>query len=117
MKKQTREYMRIHRKRRVRAKISGTAERPRLSVFRSLKNLSTQVIDDQKGCTLASASVLTLGSKTPNTVEGARLVGKKIAEKCLELKISEVVFDRSGYRFHGKVKAFADGAREAGLKF
>ncbi|NTW14872.1 MAG: 50S ribosomal protein L18 [Candidatus Moranbacteria bacterium] len=105
------------RARRVRAKISGTAERPRLSVFRSLRTLSVQVIDDLSGKTVLSASIRDLGKDAKNTVEGAFLVGKLIGEKCLAQGVRSVVFDRSGYRYHGKVKAVADGAREAGLQF
>lgn len=115
MNKQNRNSMRLHRKRRVRAKVSGTAERPRLTVFRSLRNISVQVIDDQAGKTLASASLHETGKGAKNTVAGAASVGKLIAEKCAALKITQAVFDRSGYRYHGKVKAVADGAREGGL--
>lgn len=107
--------MRLHRKRRIRAKISGTAERPRLAVFRSLKNISAQIINDEKGITIISAS--TKNIKAKNSIDGAKEVGKMIAEKCIEKKIAEVIFDRAGYKYHGKVKALAEGARENGLKF
>ncbi|MPR34497.1 50S ribosomal protein L18 [Salmonirosea aquatica] len=102
----------------IRKKVNGSAERPRLSVFRSNTNIYVQVIDDEKGITLVSASSHELGEKKWNTnVETAALVGKKIAEKAIEAGISAVVFDRNGYLYHGKVKALADGAREGGLKF
>lgn len=117
MKKQTREKMRLHRKGRVRAKVSGTAQRPRLAVFRSLKSISVQAIDDTLGRTIAFASLKEAGEKVKNTVAGAEEVGKLIAKKCADLKIAEAVFDRAGYRYHGRVKALADGARSGGLKF
>jgi large subunit ribosomal protein L18 len=117
MKKQTREKMRLHRKARIRAKISGTATCPRLAVFRSLKSISVQAIDDQTGRTLAAASLKELGAQMTNTVVGAEEVGKLIAKKCTALKIEEVVFDRAGYRYHGRVKALAEGARSSGLLF
>lgn len=101
------------RKRRIRAKISGTTAIPRLSVFRSNTAFSAQIIDDTLGKTLVSCSTTILKEK--NTVVGATAVGKALAEKCLALGIEAVVFDRAGYRYHGKVKACADGAREAGL--
>lgn len=103
------------RKRRVRAKISGTALRPRLSVFRSNKAFYVQMIDDESGKTLASCNIAEVKQK--NTVAGAEAVGKALALKCIALGIKEAVFDRAGYRYHGKVKAAADGAREAGLIF
>jgi large subunit ribosomal protein L18 len=100
----------------VRKKISGTTERPRLSVFRSNTGISAQVIDDIKQVTLASASTLELGKKTLNQ-ENAKNVGKKIAEKAIAAGVETIVFDRNGYLYHGNVKAFAEGAREGGLKF
>lgn len=106
---------RLHRKRRIRAKISGSASCPRLSVFRSLKNIYVQLIDDAKGITLASASSLLLGAK-PN-MEGAKKVGKDIAKKCKALKVEAIVFDRGGYRYHGRVKVLAEELRNEGLKF
>lgn len=111
----SRNNKRVHRKRRVRAKISGNATCPRLSVFRSLKSIYVQLINDDKGVTLAAASSLVLGIK-PN-LEGATKVGKAMADKCKELKIEEIVFDRSGYRYHGRIKALADEMRKEGLKF
>jgi large subunit ribosomal protein L18 len=100
----------------VRKKISGTTERPRLSVFRSNTGISAQVIDDIKQVTLASASSIELGKKTLNQ-ENAKNVGKKIAEKAIAAGVETIVFDRNGYLYHGNVKAFAEGAREGGLKF
>lgn len=118
MKHVSRNLSRRIRSRRVRAKVSGTAERPRLSVFRSLRGVSVQAIDDVSGKTLASASWKDLGlKKAKNTVHEAEAVGKLIGERCLEKKIATAVFDRSGYRYHGKVKALAESARAAGLEF
>ena len=115
MKKLSRNQIRLHRKLRIRAKISGTSETPRLAVFRSLRNVSVQVIDDVIGKTIISASLT--NTKAKNSVEGAKELGKLIAEKCKAAKIESIVFDRSGYKYHGKIKAVAEGAREAGLKF
>ena len=109
---------RLRRHRRVRGKISGTAERPRLDVFRSSKHIYAQIIDDASGKTLVSASTVEKdfdgygGNK-----EAARKVGKLVAEKALAAGITEVVFDRGGYIYHGRVKELAEGAREGGLKF
>jgi large subunit ribosomal protein L18 len=116
MKKISNNDSRLQRKRRVRAKVSGTALRPRLAVFKSLKGIYAQAIDDVAGKTLASAKLSEI-SKAANTSEGASEVGKLIAKKCLALKIETVTFDRSGYQYHGKVKALAEGAREGGLQF
>ena len=102
---------------RIRRKLAGTGERPRLNVYRSLNHIYAQVIDDQKGETLVSASTLALKSKTGGNVAAAKLVGKLIAERALEKGIKKVVFDRGGYLYHGRVKALADAAREAGLDF
>jgi large subunit ribosomal protein L18 len=107
---------RIRRHKRVRAKIIGVLKRPRLCVFRSANHIYAQLIDDQKGKTLLCASDLKSKSKKNKTVK-AQEVGKEIAEKAAEKKIKEVVFDRGGYKYHGRVKALADGAREGGLKF
>lgn len=101
---------------RIKAKVRGTAERPRLSVFRSNKDIYCQVINDQLGVTLASASSREM-EKTGTKSEQAKAVGKKIAELAIAGNISKVVFDRSGYLYHGRVKALADGAREGGLQF
>lgn len=111
----SRNNLRLQRKRRIRGKVRGTQLRPRLAVFRSLRNIYAQVINDEQGFTLVSSHGK--GTKSPNTVEGAREAGKHIAKKCLEKNITEVVFDRGGYKYHGKVKALAEGAREGGLKF
>lgn len=112
----TRNNKRLHRAKRVRAKVSGTATRPRMSVFRSLRALSVQLIDDVQGVTIVSAHLTEIKGAV-NTVEGAAKLGALIAKKALEKKIEEVVFDRSGYKYHGKVKAIAESARQAGLKF
>lgn len=102
---------------RVRKKISGTAECPRLCVFRSNANIEAQVIDDVKGVTLASASSVALKLENGGNIEAASKVGEAIAKAALANKITKVVFDRSGYIYHGRVKAVAEAAREAGLKF
>lgn len=106
------------RHKRVRAKIRGTADRPRLNVFRSLNNIYAQIIDDDKGITLVAASTLDkdFEGKGGNK-EAARQVGMALAKKALDKGISEVVFDRAGYLYHGRVKELAEGAREGGLKF
>lgn len=107
------------RKKRVRAKIKEAATRPRLSVYRSLKHIYVQIIDDEKGITLISASdkELTQGKKPKKKKEVAWEVGKLIAQKALHKKIDWVVFDRGGLAYHGRIKALAEGAREGGLKF
>ena len=102
---------------RVRRKISGTAECPRLNVFRSNKNIYAQLIDDVAGVTLASASTLDKEVSKGTKTEQAIVVGKLVAERAVAKGISEVVFDRGGYLYHGRVKALADSARENGLKF
>jgi large subunit ribosomal protein L18 len=114
--KKSKNQTRVHIKRRIRAKISGTATMPRLSVFRSLTMLSAQIIDDVAGKTLASADTRELKNKKFD-VETAKELGKLVAVKAKKEKIEAVVFDRSGYLYHGKIKAFAEGAREGGLKF
>lgn len=106
----------------MRYKIKGTSDRPRLCVFRSLKHVRAQLVDDQKGETLVSASDQEIGRKKPPAEYSSKqaqayLVGKTIAQKAQEKKISEVVFDRGGYKYHGRVKALAEGARKEGLKF
>ncbi len=100
----------------IRKKIRGTAERPRLSVFKSNTGIYAQLIDDTKSITLASVSTKELSLNRVN-VENAKNVGKKVAEKALAAGINEVVFDRNGYLYHGNIKALADGVREGGLKF
>jgi large subunit ribosomal protein L18 len=110
---------RVHN--RIRAKMAGTAERPRLNVYRSLNHIYTQLIDDLNGVTIASASTMTPkggdARKAGGNVEAARAVGKLIAERGIEKGIKKVVFDRGGYLYHGRIKALADAAREAGLDF
>ncbi len=109
------------RHKRVRTKVSGTSDKPRLCVYRSLNQIYAQIIDDVKGVTLASASTLDKDVKVlcqgKNKSEQAKVVGQAIAKRALEQKINEVVFDRGGYIYIGRVQALADGAREAGLKF
>ncbi len=100
----------------IRRKISGTATRPRVSVFKSNKGIYAQLIDDDKGVTLASASTKEIG-KTALNVEIAKEVGKKLAENAKSAGLETVIFDRGGYPYHGRVKALAEGAREGGLKF
>ena len=106
---------RIHE--RIRRKLAGTGERPRLNVYRSLGHIYAQVIDDHKGETLVSASTLALKLKTGGNVAAAKEIGKAVAEKAVEKGIKRVVFDRGGYLYHGRIKALADAAREAGLEF
>jgi large subunit ribosomal protein L18 len=108
---------RLKRKVRIRKKISGTADCPRLVVFRSNRYISAQVIDDTRGYTLTSFSSIRLDGESKLTCETAKQVGMELAKLAQEKEISSVVFDRNGYYYHGRVKALADGAREAGLKF
>jgi large subunit ribosomal protein L18 len=115
---------RLRRKGRIRRTLRGTADRPRLSVFRSLLNLYAQIIDDDRGCTLVQASTLDKalrealkGLKNTGNKAAAEVVGKELARKALEAGIQKVVFDRNGFKFHGRVKAMAEAARAAGLKF
>ncbi len=108
---------RLKRHRRIRNKIVGTAQRPRLNVFRSLNNIYAQIIDDEKGATLVFASSLEFKEEYGGNVEAAKKVGKSVAEKAKAAGITEVVFDRSGYLYHGRVAALAQGAREGGLEF
>lgn len=102
---------------RVRTKIVGTTGRPRLNVFKSNTNFYAQIIDDTTGRTLVSASTMKMELTSKSNVEAAQTVGTEVAKKALAANITEVVFDRGGYQYHGKVKAFADAARAAGLKF
>jgi large subunit ribosomal protein L18 len=106
---------RIHE--RIRRKLGGTSERPRLNVYRSLNHIYAQVIDDQKGETLVSASTLALKVKTGGNVAAAREIGKAVAELAVKQGIKKVVFDRGGFLYHGRIKALAEAAREAGLEF
>jgi large subunit ribosomal protein L18 len=103
---------------RIRKRITGSSEQPRLSVFRSNAKIYAQIIDDSKGITLAAASSFELGTNKKSTnIEDAKQVGVKIAEKAIAAGVTAVSFDRNGYLYHGKVKALAEGAREGGLKF
>ena len=107
---------RIHK--RIRRKLAGSSERPRLAVFRSVAHIYAQVIDDSRGQTLVSASSVDKGGKTKGgNVAAAKAIGKLVAERAKEKGIKSVVFDRGGYHYHGRVKALADAAREAGLEF
>lgn len=112
--------VRMKRKVRIRKRLSGTSERPRLVVFRSNLHIYAQIIDDMTGATLAQVSTLALakaGQKVACNKAGAEIVGKEVARIALEKNIKQVVFDRNGYLYHGRIKAIADGAREGGLEF
>lgn len=115
--KKSKNEERIRRHIRVRTKVSGTAECPRLNVFRSNKNIHVQVIDDATGTTLVSASSVEMKLENGGNIEAAKSVGAEIAKRCLEKGIECVVFDRGGYVYHGRVAALAEAAREAGLNF
>ena len=119
IKKESRNSMRVMRQNRIRNKISGTSTIPRLCVFRSNTGIYAQIIDDENKTTLVSASSLEKDLKLTNgsNIEAAKVVGKAIAEKAKKAKITQVVFDRGGYLYHGRVKALADAARENGLEF
>ena len=113
----TKPKQRLRRRRRVRAKVRGTADRPRLSVFRSNRGMGAQVIDDVAGHTLAAVNWTEADVKALQSMEQAKRVGALIAERAKSAGIETVVFDRGGYRYHGRVKALAEGAREGGLRF
>ncbi len=115
--KESKNISRVRRHARVRNKISGTADCPRLCLYRSNKNIEAQLIDDVKGVTLASSSSMSLKLDNGSNIDAAKKVGEDIAKKAKAKKIKKVVFDRSGYIYHGRVKALADAAREAGLEF
>lgn len=121
IKKTSKNEIRLRIHTRIRRKMTGTAERPRLAVFRSVAHIYAQVIDDAKGSTVVAASSLeklnrdTL--KTGGNLEAAKVIGKAVAERAKEKGIRQVVFDRGGYQYHGRIKALADAAREAGLEF
>ena len=119
MKLEEKEILRKKRHRRVRAKVAGTPERPRLAVFRSARHISAQVIDDASGRTLAAASTVEASLRgTPGgNVAAATTVGRLVAERASAAGVSTVVFDRGGFRYHGRVAALADAARKAGLEF
>lgn len=114
--------IRLRSKIKIRKKISGSKEKPRLTVYRSLNNIYAQLIDDSAGATLVSASTLSkeIAEELKNTkgkIDKGKLVGLLVAKKASEKKISQVVFDRNGYKYHGRIKAVADGARQGGLQF
>ncbi len=117
MAKTTLSELRVARHQRLRKRIAGTPQRPRLAVFRSLKHITAQVIDDATGHTLAAASSQEKSLKTAGNAEGAKKVGETVAKRALEKGIKAVVFDRGGFRYHGRVASLAEGAREAGLEF
>jgi large subunit ribosomal protein L18 len=114
---QTKPKARLRRRRRVRAKVRGTSERPRLSVFRSNRGIQAQLIDDVKGHTVAAVNWVEADLKSLARMEQAKKAGELLAERAKAAGVETCVFDRGGYRYHGKVKALADGAREGGLKF
>src|SRR5919199_3146057 len=113
----TKPEARLRRRRRVRAKVRGTAERPRLSVFRSNRGIGAQLIDDVEGHTLAAVNWTEGDLKPLKSMDQAKRAGELLAERAKAAGVETVVFDRGGYRYHGRVKALADGAREAGLRF
>ena len=113
----TKQQSRLRRRRRVRAKIRGSAERPRLSVYRSNRGLFAQLIDDDAGRTIVAASWIEKDVRGKDPMEQAKRCGELLAERAKEAGVETCVFDRGGYRFHGRVKALAEGAREGGLKF
>ena len=119
IKKVSRNEMRVERHKRIRKSINGNEERPRLNVFRSNANITAQIIDDEKGVTLVSASTLEKDLKIANggNIEAAKKIGAEIANRAKKAKITKVVFDRGGYLYHGRVKALAEAARENGLEF
>jgi large subunit ribosomal protein L18 len=117
MSASTKPAARVRRRRRVRAKVAGTADRPRLSVFRSNRGIQAQLIDDVQGHTLAAVTWTEGDLKGLRRMEQAKRVGELIAERGKAAGVETCVFDRGGYRYHGKVKALADGARESGLRF
>ncbi|MFA5188611.1 MAG: 50S ribosomal protein L18 [Patescibacteria group bacterium] len=116
-KEKIKNQLKESRRSRIRARIIGTKQKPRLNVFRSLKHINVQIIDDLAGATLVAASDLELKNKKATKTEKAKAVGKLAAQKAMDKKIKKVVFDRAGYKYHGRVKAVAEGAREGGLEF
>ncbi len=117
LKKTSKNEERLRRHARVRTKVSGTPECPRLNVFRSNAHIHVQVIDDTKGCTLAACSSVELKLANGGNIDAAKQIGAEIAKRCVAAGITKVVFDRGGYIYHGRVQALADAAREAGLQF
>lgn len=117
MPKTTQAELRTARHKRLRKRVEGTARRPRLAIYRSLKHITAQVIDDSTGSTLAAASSQEKGLKTTGNADGAKKVGEAIAKRAIEKGVKSVVFDRGGFRYHGRVASLAEAAREAGLEF
>lgn len=121
IKKESRNYLRLKRHRRIRSTLSGTSEKPRLCVFRSNKYIYVQIIDDVIGNTLVSASTkeknVATNLKNTSNLEAAEFLGKEVAKRAIDKGIENIVFDRGGYAYHGKIKTLADAARSAGLKF
>ena len=118
MARESRNDTRVRIHKRIRSRVAGSAERPRLAIFRSLNHIYAQVIDDQQGHTLVAASSTEKDARGKGgNVEGAKLIGKMVAERAKDKGITKVVFDRGGYLYHGRVKALADAARQAGLEF
>jgi large subunit ribosomal protein L18 len=113
----TKQQQRLRRRHRVRAKIRGTAERPRLSVYRSNRGIFAQLVDDDAGHTLAAVNWTEKELRGPSPMEQARKAGETLAKRAKDAGVESCVFDRSGYRYHGRIKALADGAREGGLRF
>ena len=117
MGKTTQAELRVARHKRIRKRVEGTPDRPRLAIFRSLKHITAQVIDDSTGNTLAAASSHEKDLKVTGNAEGAKAIGAAVAKRALDKGIKAVVFDRGGFRYHGRVASLAEGAREAGLEF
>jgi large subunit ribosomal protein L18 len=117
MAKNSRNDGRIARHDRLRKRIVGTSERPRLAVFRSLKHITAQIIDDSNGQTIVSASTLEKDLKATGNIGGAKQIGETIAKRALDKGIKQVVFDRGGFQYHGRIESLAKGARDAGLEF
>lgn len=117
MARKSRNTMRVIRHKRIRKKIAGTVEKPRLAVYKSLRHISAQIIDDTEGRTLAAASSLEKDLKAAGSTEGAKLVGKALAERAKKAGITQVVFDRGGSRYAGRIASLADACREGGLEF
>jgi large subunit ribosomal protein L18 len=117
MAKRTRQELRLARHARLRKRVTGTPEKPRLAVFRSLKHISAQIIDDTTGVTLVAASSLEKDLKASGNAEGAKKVGQALGERAKKAGLSAVIFDRGGFQYHGRVSSLAEGAREAGLDF
>lgn len=117
MAKRTRQELRLARHARLRKRVTGTPEKPRLAVYRSLKHISAQIIDDTTGVTLVAASSLEKDLKATGNADGAKKVGQALGERAKKAGLSAVIFDRGGFQYHGRVSSLAEGAREAGLEF